>query len=111
MSQTTLRKVRRASKKITNRNLTPEEAQEGIEITRTINARRWEVAQIRGNTALVPNGQALADQLEAVVALLDDVWKQWIYRKLEACGYPNGTKCSVNLSTGEITTQNEPGND
>lgn len=112
MTQSAPRKARRESKKRTapvKRNLTPTETLQFQEMNRTINSRKWEAAQLAGNTALIPNGQAYVEQLAASVAVLDDVGRQWLCRTLEACGYPNGTKCDVNLNTGEITlSSNEP---
>lgn len=106
MSQSSARAARR--KPIPRRNLTPAEALQFQDIHRLINARKFELAQIKGNTALIPDGQKLAEQLEGVVNVLDDAGKQWIALKLEECGYKNGTKCSVNLNTGEVLLEEQP---
>lgn len=110
MSQSEPRKTRRASKKRgapVKRNLTPTETMQFQEMNRTINARQWELAQIKNNTALIPEGQALVAQLEAVYRVLDDAGRYWISGTLEKCGYVNGTKCSINLTTGVIELDNE----
>ena len=103
MSTSPARRARRKGLALPKRNFTPEETLQFQEMNRLVNARKWELEQLKANTALIPNGQDYVKQLEAVANVLDDVSRQWISRTLEACGYPNGTKCDLNLSTGEIT--------
>lgn len=92
---------------IERRNLTAAETLDFNMISNLVTARKFELAQLQGNTALIPDGQAFIKQLEAVVTVLDDVSKLWIAKKLTECGYPNGTKCSLNMTTGEIYLQHE----
>lgn len=94
--------ARKSKKAVTCRNLTPGEAMELQELSRLVNTRRFEAAHIKGNTALIPDGQALAIQAEAVANLLENVKNQWVAAKLVECGYPSGSKCAINLTTGEI---------
>lgn len=89
------------------RNLTAEEALELQEMQRLVNSRKFEAAQVSGNTALVPDGQKVAQQLTAIAALLENAKNIWVAQKLLECGYENGTKCSINLTTGEIVLTNE----
>jgi len=86
------------------RHLTPTEALELQEMQRLVTGRKFEAAQIKGNTALVPDGQKAAEQAAAIAALLDNAKNLWLSQKLLECGYPAGAKCDINLSTGEIIT-------
>jgi hypothetical protein len=87
---------------VPQRNFTPAELLELQEMIRIANARRFEAAQIKANTALVPNGQMVADQTEAIARLLENVKNQYVSSKLQECGYPQGTRCDINMTTGEI---------
>src|SRR5882672_2454324 len=87
------------------RNLTPEECLHVQEMLRTVNARKFEAAQVKGNTVLIPRGQDVAAELEALARLLENTMNQHVSQLLATCGYPAGTKCSMNLTTGEITEQ------
>jgi hypothetical protein len=87
------------------RNLTPSECLELQEMQRLVTARKFEAAQIGGNTALVPDGQKVAEQIKAIAALLENAKNLWVAQKLRECGYSDGTKCSLNLTTGEITPE------
>jgi hypothetical protein len=90
---------------MTKRNFTPEETMEVLEMNRIVNARKFEAAQIAANTALVPDGQKVAEQTTAIAALLNNAKNLWISQKLVECGFPQDTKCSINLSTGEVVVQ------
>lgn len=84
------------------RNFTPQETLELQEMLRICNARRFEAAQIKGNTAIVPRGKELGEEIEAIARLMENTKNFWVSQKLLECGYEANTKCSVNLSTGEI---------
>lgn len=93
------------------RSFTPEETMELQEMQRMVNGHKFVAAQVKGNTALVPRGKDVAEELEATARLLDNAKNGWVAQKLLECGYPEGTKCSINLSTGEIiVNDNEPPN-
>lgn len=87
---------------VTQRNLTASEVLELQEMQRLVNARNFEATQVKANTALVPRGQEVANELEAIVRLLENVKNQWVSQKLTECGYDPGAKCSINLATGEV---------
>jgi hypothetical protein len=95
------------SKKVTapvqTRNFTPEEVLELQEMHRLTTARQFEAAQVKANTALIPRGQEVAGELEAIARLLENAKHLWVTQKLAECGFPPGAKCSINLTTGEIT--------
>lgn len=112
MTKASPRRIAKKGKLATaRRNFTPQEALELQEMNRVVFGRKFEAAQIAGNTALVPRGQEIAKELEAIARVLDNVRNQWIADKLLDCGYPEGTKCNINLSTGEVTlTPDEPAN-
>ena len=84
------------------RGLTAQEVLELQEIVRLVNARNFEATQIKANTALIPDGQKVAEQIEAIARLLENVKNQWVAQKLSECGYDAGTKCNINLSSGAI---------
>ena len=92
----------------TRRNFTPQETLELQEMQRAVNAKKFEAAQIKGNTALVPNGQRVAEESDAVARLLENVKNQYVSQKLVECGYPNDTKCSINLTDGTIVVNDTP---
>lgn len=85
------------------RNLTHEETMELHAMVNYVNAKKFEAAQIKGNTALIPDGQKVAEQSDAIAGLLDNAKNLWVSRKLVACGYPEDTKCQINLTDGSIT--------
>ena len=89
----------------TKRNLTPVEMMELQEMIRLSNSKRFEATQIKGNTALIPRGQEVAAEAEAVARLLENAKNQFVSQLLVQCGYPAGTKCSLNLTTGEIVPE------
>ena len=89
-------------KEVMKRNLTPEETLQLQEMIKLINARKFEAEQIKNNTALVPDGQKVAEQIEAIARLLDNVRNQYVSQKLVECGYGAGQKCNINLGSGEI---------
>ena len=84
-------------------DFTPTEVMELQEMQRLVNSRKFEAAQIKGNTALVPKGQEVADQLEAIARLLENVKNGWVSGKLAEHGYPKDAICNINLTNGKIT--------
>lgn len=109
MSKITTTKRVRKGLVTAKRNLTPQECLQLQEMQRLVNSRKFEAAQVTANTALVADGQRVAQQLESIVALLDNAKNQWVAQTLLRCGYPEGAKCNINLSTGEIIlTPHEP---
>ena len=65
--------------------------------------------QIAGNTALIPNGQEVAKQFEAIARLMQNTKDQILRQKVANMGFPSG-KVTVNIKTGEITPlPDEPG--
>jgi hypothetical protein len=63
--------------------------------------------QIKGNTALIPEGQKVAEQYEAIARLMENSKNQWMGQKLASMGYPNTVKVSIDIKTGNITPINE----
>lgn len=87
------------------RNLTPEEAFQIQQMMQLINARKFEAAQVKANTALVPRGQEVCVEIEAIVRLLENTKNHFVAEKLVECGYTAGTKCSMNLADGTIAEE------
>ncbi len=87
------------------RNFTPSETLELQEMHRLTSARKFEAAQIKGNTALVPRGKEIAEETEAIARLIENAKNLYVSQKLIECGYRPNDKCSINLTTGEITLE------
>jgi hypothetical protein len=64
-------------------------------------------SQIKNNTALVPDGQRVASEYEAVARLLENAKNQFIGQKLVDMGYPQTSQVKVDIKTGIITPINE----
>ena len=90
------------------RGLTPPELIELQELIRVANAKNYEANQIRGNTALLnttadpQRGVHLAEETEAIARILENAKNMYVSHVLQACGYEDGTKCSINLNTGAV---------
>ena len=107
MSQT--RKVKKGVAE--KRNFNPQELLELQELQRLVNARRFEAAQIKANTALVPRGKEIAEEIEAIARVMENSKNLYVAQKLVECGYESGTKCDINFNTGEVILhKDEPGN-
>ena len=91
------------SKSNTPRPFTPEEVLELQELHRLYAMRKFEAEQVKQNTLLVPRGQEVAEELAAIVRLLDTFKTQWISQKLTQLGYADLTKVNIDLMTGAIT--------
>lgn len=87
------------------RNFNPTELVELQEMIRLVNGRKWEASQVKLNTAMIPDGQRVSLQFDAVVMVLEGAKNHYVAQKLLECGYPEGQKCEINLTTGEIILQ------
>jgi hypothetical protein len=85
------------------RSLTPDELIELQHLHRLTGARRFEAEQVKLNTLLVPRGQEVAKELEALANIWENFKNNWIAQKLTDCGYAQGQQVSIDLKTGEIT--------
>lgn len=85
------------------RKLNPSELVEIQELHRIAAGERFKSLQIKGNTALIPDGQKLAEQSEALANLFENIKENTIARKLTELGYPPSTPTTIDLKTGEIT--------
>lgn len=92
----------------TKRSFTQQELIELQELQRIVGARKFEAVHIKGNTALVPNGQRVAEEYEAIARLMENVKNNWVAAKLAECGYKENDRCSINLQTGEVTPNDTP---
>ena len=57
---------------------------------------------MKGNTALIEDGQKLAIQLEATANLFERVKDESVARVLAKLGYRSNEQASINLKTGRI---------
>ena len=90
------------------RDLTPQETLQLQEIVRIASAEKFKAENIKANTALIPDGQKLAEQTLVVAQLLEKVKNTYISTKLIECGYHVADKCYINLTTGEVQYQDVP---
>lgn len=72
------------------------------EIHRLVEYEKFKLKQIKGNTALIPNGNELAEQQEALVNLLEGAKQGILLEKLKSAGCVPGKPVSVNMSSGKI---------
>lgn len=84
------------------RNLYPQELDEAQGLYRLVNGERFKWIQIKNNTALIPGGQKLAEQKEAIVKLLEEKWLEYLKNLLGRLGYPMGSNLSLDLRTGKV---------
>jgi len=90
-----------------SRDFTKEECMELVEMTKAVNAKRWEVQITSQNTAQIPgNAQRYVAQLEATARLLEQARDYFATSKLRECGFPDG-RGQVDLATGKITPLND----
>ena len=98
------RRIKRMfSKKEIRTQLTDSELLEIRELNRFVGLEHYRANQVKGNTALIPDGQKYASQLEAVARLMENSKNSWISSKLQECGYEVGTATSINLADGKIS--------
>ena len=73
MAKASAARIAKKGKVATNRrNMSPQEVLELKIMNDLVTARKFEADQVAGNTALVPRGQDVAKELEAVARLLDN---------------------------------------
>lgn len=90
----------------TPRPMTAAELEHLRQLTRNIKWERFKADQVRTQTALVPRGQEVVAEIDAVVRVLENFKTQYIAQILHDCGYPQGAQCSIDLSTGVVTLEN-----
>ena len=69
---------------------------------------KFKAIQIKGNTALIPDGQKYCEQQEAVARLMENVKQNWVSQKLTELGYEKGLNVQINGKTGEIILEVKP---
>lgn len=89
------------------KNINKEELYELQEINRIIIGEKWKLLQIQENTALIPEGQKLKEQLEKVIEVLEKKKFEHIGQLLAHLGYPPKVEAMVNFKTGKITIVND----
>ncbi len=77
------------------------------ELFRMATSYNFIASQIKGNTALVPEGQRVASEYEAIARLLENAKNQFIGQKLHKMGYPQTAQVKVDIKSGIITPINE----
>lgn len=84
------------------RQFTADEVAELQEVHRIANTYSFMAKQVKGNTALIPDGQKLGEQLEAMARLFQNIKNHWVSEKLRECGYDPAKKVSIDVHTGMI---------
>lgn len=74
-----------------------------LELNRIAAAEKFKSIQIKGNTAMIPDGQKVAEQQEAIARLMENVKNNWVSSRLRELGCKEGAPVSIDLKTGEIT--------
>lgn len=87
------------------RAFTANEILEIQELHRVASAERFKATQVKGNTAMVPDGQKLAEQMDAIARLMENFKNNYISSKLAECGYTPSQKVNIDLKTGQIILQ------
>lgn len=90
------------------RKLTKKEIQEFQELNRIAAHYKFVALQIKGNTALIEDGQKVAKQFESITNLMENVKGEWFSNKLRELGYQPNQRVSINIGTGQITKLKEP---
>lgn len=85
------------------RALTSDELMELRQLNLVVTSEKFKAAQVRGNTALIPRGQEVAAEMEAVAQLLEDTKGAWISAKLSELGYASNEPVTIDMLTGQIT--------
>ena len=85
------------------RPLTKAELQELLALTNLVSTEKFKAFQISGNTALIPRGQEVAKEQDAIARLMENVKNSWTSSKLTECGVPKNQAVNINQETGEIT--------
>ncbi len=83
--------------------LTKEERTFLREVVKVADSWKFVAGQISINTALIPGGQKVAKQFEAVAKLMEQTKETMIANKLTQLGYPQGVGFNINLTTGRIS--------
>ena len=94
-----------AEKRPEPRQFNEEEILELQELHRLVAHRQFEAKQVRGNTALIPDGIKVADQLEAMARLYTNTKQHWISQKLAECGWSTDQRVAIDMKTGLITPE------
>lgn len=84
------------------KKLTRAELAEMKGIQQLATQERFKAAQVKANTALVPNARAYVNQTEAIAQLMENSLKAVLAQRLAQYGYPEGTKVRIDLKTGVI---------
>lgn len=85
------------------RELTQAELEEFQELHKLARLEAFKAAQVKANTALIPDGQKVAEQYLAISRLMENVKNQWFSQKLVELGYAQDQMVNMDIKTGKIT--------
>lgn len=85
------------------RKFTGEDFKELQLLYQIVATEEYKLRQIKGNTALITDGQKLVKQAQEIVDLLNQSRGEWIGQKLARYGYAPTESVNVNALTGKIT--------
>ena len=72
------------------------------ELNRIVNAERFKLTQVKGNTALVPKGKEYIKTQEGIVSVLEATRESIVAKKLIGLGFQQGQPVMIDLKTGRI---------
>lgn len=75
-----------------------------VGLHRAVMGEKFKAALVKQNTALIPRGQEIAAELEAIAQLLENEKNGWILQKLAELGYPPKANVSIDIETGFINS-------
>lgn len=85
------------------RLMTEEELTNVQQLHVAVNIQKMKAELIKNNTALVPNGQSVAEVEEAIARLMENAKNQHVSSLLMALGYEKGVSVDINLHTGAVS--------
>lgn len=86
-----------------NKRLNKEDLIEYQAMIRLTGQETFKYYHIKGNTALIPKGQFLAEQQFAVIGVLNKAVEEWIGQLLAKYGCKKGFQYLISGTTGKIT--------
>lgn len=88
--------------KVLREAFTQAELKEFIALNDLATVERFKAVQIKANTALIPDGQKVAETQEAIARLMENTKQGWVGSKLTEMGFESGVQVSINPDTGAV---------
>jgi hypothetical protein len=77
------------------------------ELQRIVSFEKFKAQQVKGNTAIIPNGRgkAIAEELEAMAELFENHMRIYIGQILARLGFSPMENVSINMKTGKVESK------